>query len=816
VNDQAFLAEIESWWAVLASALAQRNPRLPPREAQPAARRVVETLVFLHMGQQRGLLPGQTLDTLIGGGGADRRLGELLQVAEHRLGAGLFQLPSNGDPRHVRNAGFPNLRIDGKTLLAVVSALSASGSAPDRAARPAEFLGTIHEHLLGKRLRPGSGGRFRVETSPEVKKKSGVFYTPGCVTEYIVRNSVGGWIEARPANAGGDSDLKILDPACGCGSFLVAACRYLLARSGRRQLPDAAASAAKHLYGVDIDPDAVLTTRRSLWLEMAAGRPRSDGQGHAARRVADRSLVDDLAKNIRCGNMLTESVLDESPGRFDVVVGNPPYRRELNGKPLLDRIAATELGRRYRAPRMDLWYYFVHRSLELLKAGGRLSFIVGSYWTSGPGADKLLAALRESVHVDELFLLDGLKVFPKVTGRHMILTLTKGTSRKPTTIKRAAAGDRVDAEPFLSGTAPVVVFLKTPRQLFRAGRIDVEPPCDSLLAKLARWPRLGSLGKVRQGIVENPATVTRKTNERHGSPWRPGEGVFALTREELDGLELSERELRLLRPYHDLCDLGRYSLAEEPSRMLIYSTAETCADIDRYPAIRAHLARFRPIMEARRETRQGVRPWWQLHWPRDENLWRSPKVIALQMARRPAFVPATGPVYVPFSVNVFVAHGDTREHLNYFTALLNSRLMWKWYGHHAKRRGVGLEINGHVLAQTPIRTVDFSNPAEKARHDRLVALVEEMLRLSRQLREGPDGEGTEIDQHIRHIDGQLDSLVYGLYRLTDPEVAIVEGASPLMPSGVPARYEASLPQHNGSRSSEDAKRPDCTLRREAS
>ena len=144
------------------------------------------------------------------------------------------------------------------------------------------------------------------------------------------------------------------------------------------------------------------------------------------------------------------------------------------------------------------------------------------------------------------------------------------------------------------------------------------------------------------------------------------------------------------------------------------------------------------------------------------------------MARRPAFVAAAAPVYVPFSTNVFVPHAATREHLHYVTALLNSRLVWKWYRHHAKRRGVGLEINGHVLAQTPIRTIDFSKPTERAAHDRLAALVDRMLRLNKRLHEAPSGESTPIDEQVRALDRQIDSLVYDLYEATDAEIAIVE------------------------------------------
>ena len=173
------------------------------------------------------------------------------------------------------------------------------------------------------------------------------------------------------------------------------------------------------------------------------------------------------------------------------------------------------------------------------------------------------------------------------------------------------------------------------------------------------------------------------------------------------------------------------------------------------PALRDHLARFRAILEARRETRLGRRGWWHLHWPREEALWRADKVISIQMASRPAFVPARRPAYVPFSANVFVPRENRREHLHYYAAVLNSRLLGQWYRHHAKQRGVGLEINGKILARTPIRPIDFSDTADRKRHDRLVELVDKRLRL-------PTAE----------LEREIDELVFALYGLGEEAKAV--------------------------------------------
>ena len=683
----SFLRMVASSWATLATSKGHSNG--DPILAEAQARQTIELLVFRELCRGRGLDPQPIAVGL----------------------AGEEQSPFQ--------------EFDGEQLARVAARLRGSPLLTEANSCAPEVLGHVHQHLLSRRLRHPAGRGRRTTTTAETRKTSGVYYTPESIRTYVVEHVFG----SSSANQALPAHPSILDPACGGGWFLLSVCRHLL---GREQRPDAE-TIARLLYGVDIDAEAVLAARRALWLELS---PQDAEASVAIARL--------LADHVRCADVLTESVFDKAD--FDVVIGNPPYRRELGARQLLDRLAATPLGRRYRAPRMDLWYYFVHRSLELLRPGGRMSLVVGAYWTAGRGAEKLIRDLQQSSHIEEIVCLDREGLFPNVAGRQMILTVSNAPCEAPTVVKRLSPSptDRTASHPSVLG--PWIVFKKPSTQLFRGGRIDLEPADDTFLAQMERWTPLSQLGEVRQGIAENPAAVTRRAIQDHSDSWQVGEGVFTLRAEELTRLQLPEAERVLLRPYHDLCDLGRYRIADPPSLVLIYSTRETCPDIDRFPILRAHLERFRPILEARRETQQGSRAWWQLHWPREERLWQSPKLVVVQMAIRPAVVATRRPVYVPFSSNVFVPLADTREDLNYLAALLNSRVLWKWYRHYAKRRGVGLEINGNVLARTPIRRIDFSNPADVSRHTRLTELASVMTK----------APGAEIDVEI-------DAMVEELY-----------------------------------------------------
>lgn len=345
----------------------------------------------------------------------------------------------------------------------------------------------------------------------------------------------------------------------------------------------------------------------------------------------------------------------------------------------------------------------------------------------------------------------------------------------PTLVKLVRPIEETTAEPFVVGTALVNVFSKLVSQVFRHGKVDLQPPASGILAKIEKGTSLEELGNIRQGIAENPASINRKTNEKFGSRWQVSEGVFALRPAELRRLSLSKAEEKLLWPYHDLCDIDRYWLADHPSLSLIYSTRNTCPDIKIYPRLHAHLKRFRAIMEKRRETENGSNSWWHLHWPRDEQIWQAPKIVALQMAKRPCFAISRRPVYVPFSVNVFVPDSDILEDLNYFAGLMNSKLLWSWYSHYAKRRGIGLEINGNVLARTPIRRINFSSSTQKASHDEIVAKVKAISEVKRQLVAAKTNKDkTYYDNKCASLDRQIDLIVYDLYGLTGEEIKLVE------------------------------------------
>ena len=837
--DDVFLKEIEEWRGELARNLALRNRKLSQREINFAVRKTIDRIIFLRICEDRGIERYGGLQSLLGGPRIYPRLCELFRKADDRYNSGLFHFTKEKERNEEPDEWTLSLAIDDRVLKEIIRRLYYPESPYEFSVLGADILGQVYEQFLGKVIRLTKGHQAKVEDKPEVKKAGGVYYTPTYIVDYIVQQTVGKLLEGKtPHEVAARTKttwkrsklgrpLTVLDPAGGSGSFLIGAYRYLLDWYRDRYIADDPARhkdrvyqtradqwrlttaerkriLLDHIFGVDIDPQAVEVTKLSLLLKVLEGE-NEESLERQLRLFRERALPD-LAENIKCGNSLIGpdfyqdkqlDLFDEEErlrinvfdwqaefseimqsGGFDAVIGNPPYRRELDHKHLMDEIASTTFGKKFRAPRMDLWYYFVHRALELLKPAAPLSFIVNAYWTAGTGAEKLIRAMTEESHVEEIFSFSKLKVFGRVSGQHLVLRLTKGRSDADTTIKHVDPNGETTAEPFVLGTARVNTFKKTCGQLFLGGKVDLQVPADDLLAKLELHDRLDQLGKIRQGIAENPASINRKTNKLFGSRWEVGEGVFTLSDKEVEQLGLPRHERQLLRPYHDLGDLGRYFLAPKPSLTLIYSTKRTCPDIRDFPVLKNHLERFKPIMDARRETRKQSNYWWHLHWPRDEHLWRAAKIISIQMGSRPSFVSALRPAYVSFSTNVFVPDSQIEENLDYITGILNSRLLWKWYQHSSKRRGAGLEINGNVLSRSPIRRIDFAKPDEVKTHNHVAELAQQIphLNIRCQLAKTTH-ERTALQRRIEAADREIDRSVYELYGLTDEEIRIVEEAT---------------------------------------
>ncbi|MEA3471409.1 MAG: DNA methyltransferase, partial [Thermodesulfobacteriota bacterium] len=374
--DAAFLAEIERWREMLARNIALRNPALTQRELNFAVQRTIDRIIFLRICEDRGIEDYGQLQALQNGIRVYERICQLFDRADERYNSGLFHFRSEKDRPGNPDRLTPNLGIDDRVLKDILKNLYYPDSPYEFSVLPADILGQVYERFLGKVIRLTQGHRVVVEEKPEVKKAGGVYYTPTYIVDYIVKETVGKLLEGKtPRRA---DKLRILDPACGSGSFLIGAYQYLLewhrdqyvnddpekyARMKKPRLYEGRGGDWKlttaerkrillnNIYGVDIDPQAVEVTKLSLLLKVLEDED-AETIGKTLALFHERALPD-LGNNIKCGNSLIDpdfyegeqlSLLDEEEvirinafdwdaefpeimkaGGFDAVIGNPPY-----------------------------------------------------------------------------------------------------------------------------------------------------------------------------------------------------------------------------------------------------------------------------------------------------------------------------------------------------------------------------------------------------------------------------------------------------------------------------------------------------------
>ncbi|NQE54854.1 hypothetical protein C5S29_14815 [ANME-1 cluster archaeon GoMg3.2] len=413
--DSEFLKEIESWREMLAKNIALRNPNVSIYELNYSVQKIIDRIIFLRICEDRGIEHYGQLQTKAESGDVYMHLLNHFRLAESKYDSGIFDFDSDGIT--------PGLTIDDKVLKTIIQDLYYPKSPYEFSVLGVEILGNVYEQFLGKVIRLTAGHQAKVETKPEVKKAGGVYYTPQYIVEYIVKNTVGKLVEGKTPEE--IAAIKVLDPACGSGSFLIGAYTYLLRyhldwylNNKPKKHKEAVFQVKENewylttaekkrilldnIFGVDIDQQAVEVTKLSLLLKVL--EHESGESIDQQMKLGLEGVLPNLGDNIKCGNSLIgpeyyeqqqETLFDEEEmrrvnvfdwdddkkgfggimrrGGFDCVIGNPPYvRQEALGYKFKEYVKEH-----YEcfAGTADLYVYFIEKSQSLLKRKGYFGVI---------------------------------------------------------------------------------------------------------------------------------------------------------------------------------------------------------------------------------------------------------------------------------------------------------------------------------------------------------------------------------------------------------------------------------------------------------
>jgi hypothetical protein len=244
--------------------------------------------------------------------------------------------------------------------------------------------------------------------------------------------------------------------------------------------------------------------------------------------------------------------------------------------------------------------------------------------------------------------------------------------------------------------------------------------------------------------------------------------VFIVPKDQIDVITKGrKKERQVFLPYLRGRNVRRY-VYEHTGEYLLFSDGITEAS---YPNVMAYLKAHKRELEARTDIQGTSKKWYELRPCKYYNLLRQPKIVYASVAQHGTFVLDSEGTFVDKTC-YFIPSTD-----KYLLGLLNSRLLLYYFASIAvQRRGGYFEYLTQYVSQLPIRTIDFNNAADKAAHDRMVELVDTMLRLHPRLAAAQTAHDREmIQRQIDATDKQIDALVYQLYGLTDEEIKIVEG-----------------------------------------
>ncbi|MDI6738501.1 MAG: N-6 DNA methylase [Nanoarchaeota archaeon] len=597
---------------------------------------------------------------------------------------------------------------------------------------PADVMGNLYEQYLGHILKK-TPERTKLKDGKAHRKEQGIYYTPAYIVDYIVKNTVGELLKDKKVKP---DKIRILDPACGSGSFLIKAFQAMDEyykgkdkRYSQTKLDSTGAYSKKveilqnNIFGVDLDKQAIELARLNLLLHIAEKGEK----------------LPSIEKKIQCGNSLIDNpavagedkafkwedrfkdVMDE--GGFDVVIGNPPYVDIKQLEPSIVKYFFSKYSTVEN--RMNLYAVFVEKSVHLLKEGGYFGFIIPNSILYNKSYQKLRALLLDKVTLRKIIRLPD-NVFQNVKVETIILIyqkkreITKNLNCEVFIYSREVTINTINKE----NNAQIISF--------------------------------------NQGVWKTePNTINISTNA----------SLITI-------LNKIEEETK---PLIDICD---FSLGLTPYDKYKGHSKNQIEERVFHSQTKKN-ATFKPLLSGGNIVRYGI--FWDnkeyisygnwLGAPREERFFTKPRIVVRQIVSgNPLRIYAGYTEEEIYNTQIafnIVTKEEGKISLKYLLLLLNSKLMT--FYHKEKYLDPSKNLFQKILIvntkKLPIKIIPIGEQQP------FIQLVDKMLSLNKLLNELGDkktDERTRIEEEIKKTDAEIDELVYKIYGITDKEKKIIE------------------------------------------
>lgn len=780
--DNELLSTIEKWRLDLAKNIGLRNPQLSLRNLNIAVQKIIDRIIFLRIAEDKDMEDLETLKNACNSSDAYNELKKVFENANVKYNSGLFASEN----------WINELIIDNKVLKDIANELYYPSCPYAWVALPVEVLGNIYEKFLGSEINfknVKNGHTVTVEEKPEIKKAGGVFYTPTYIVKYIVEQTIGKKLaDCTPENA---SSITICDPACGSGSFLVGAFKYLLnwyldkytknkteenknLKTGKLisvkngielSIQEKKKILTTHIYGVDIDAQAVEVTKLSLYLQMLEGEGK---QENSLFRESDMHVLPYLGDNIKCGNSLIGSdfyasqdlsLFEEEAmykvnafdwekefsqifknGGFDCVIGNPPYVN-INTMPEYHEYFSKKYSEIHTGYN-DLMYYFLYRGINLLNKTGIYGVITSNYFLGNEYAKKLRLFLNSKV--TSIINFKNAQIFSEASV-HTTLLFAKNENTE----------NEITIFTYRENKSPQEVILN---ESYDFSTLTKNELSDTWL--IADKSSTSIINKINTNSVFLGDIAEIVKGAETGK-----NGIFSVPYKIIkDNLIEEEIVRKCIKNSH----IHRYHI-NSVDLFLIY--CDNNFSSKKYPNTYKYLEKYKNELSDRRGPKNNEYEWWRLHRPSVKEFHDAPeKIIVPYRAEHNRFAYDDQQFFNDGGdIRAIVMKENCGYLIKYILALLNSTLLDWYFGFIGKTKGNSREYFNKPLALIPIKSATQSQQQELAN---LATLM--MDAVKRQQEAKSDQEKNICKMRIEAIDAQINAKVYALYGLTEDEVAIVE------------------------------------------
>ena len=789
--DEDILEMIERWRVLLACDIALHNEEMNEAALTSCVQKLIDRLLFLRIAEDKEIEPHKQLQKV----SAEKeniyaKLKSLFAKCETRFNAGLF---TNDDYLN-------SLKVEDKTLCTIIDELYYPSCQYEFSVLPVEILGNIYERFLGKIIRfkrkTKNGHSVEIIEKPEVQKAGGVYYTPSYIVSYIVKETIGKKIEMlTPEKV---SKLKVCDPACGSGSFLVGAYQYLLdwhldyyyaeerrlasekkgliykddkTREYKLSIEEKRRILLNNIYGVDIDRQAVEVTKLSLFLKLLENEGKTlsvTGQASLFKTSDITKILPSLTENIKCGNSLIgkdyydkknlsllgmeeqkrvnafdwevefESIFEA--GGFDCIIGNPPY---VNINIMQEyhqyfKEHYEEIHTGYN----DLMYYFIYKGINLLSKDGYFGVITSNYFIGNEYAKKLRSFL--SSKIERIINFYNAYIFSRASIHTTLLFASKHSKKQ-----------NVHFYDYLFNETPQNIELNEDYKFCTLKRSSlsnswlISDKKDNLIIEKLKNNTvfLGDIAIVEKGSSSGKNVIFTVPI------------AFAIE---------NEFEKDVIRKNVKNADIKRYHINDRKT-ILIYIDKNT--EIKKYPNVYNYLLEHKKELANRNEVLKGMYQWYRLERPRDKAVFDAKeKLIVPYRAEHNRFAYDDEQYFNDGGdVRAIVIKECSPYSIKYVLALLNSKLLDWYYRFIGKAKGSMREYFNTPLSQLPIHIASLEE------QQILIKLVDQILESHNTLEKAKFEEDKKfLKQRIDILDSQINSIVYSLYGLSEEEIEIVE------------------------------------------